>query len=57
MITNLTSNDMTLTNSSQSFTHKMVVKTSWHKYGARVRCCQPGYVLKWGLCALQWLLV
>jgi len=36
-------NDITVTNLSQSFTHKMAVKTSWHRYGTKLRHCHPVY--------------
>jgi len=31
----------TVTNISKSFTHKMVAKTSWHRYGTKLCHCHP----------------
>ena len=31
------------TNISKSFTHKMTAKASWHRYGTKLRRCQPMY--------------
>jgi len=38
-------NDITVSNLSQSFTHKMAAKTSWHRYGTKLRHCHPVYTL------------
>ena len=35
--------DITVTNISESFTHKMAAKTSWHRYGTKLRHCHPTY--------------
>ena len=35
--------DVTVTNISDSFTHKMAAKTSWHRYGTKLRHCHPMY--------------
>ena len=35
--------DITLTNTSHSFTHKMATKTSWHRYGTKLRHCHRVY--------------
>ena len=35
--------DSRVTNISKSFTHKMAVKTSWRRYGTKVRHCHPKY--------------
>ena len=32
-----------IANISQSITHKMVAKTSWHRYGTKLRHCHPMY--------------
>jgi len=32
-----------VTNISQSFTYKMAAKENWHKYGTKLRHCQPMY--------------
>ena len=32
-----------LTNIYKSFTHKMAAKTSWHRYGTKLRHCHPMY--------------
>jgi len=32
---------ITVTNISESFTHKMAAKTSWHRYGTKLRHCHP----------------
>ena len=34
---------ITVTNIYQSFTHKMVAKTNWHRYGTKLRHCHPMY--------------
>jgi len=34
---------MTVTNLSQRFTHKMAAKTSWYRYGTKLRHCHPIY--------------
>ena len=38
-------NDSTLTNTCQSFTQRMAAKTSWHRYGTKLRHCHPMYTL------------
>jgi len=35
--------DIRVTNIYQSFTHKMAVKTSWRRYGTKLRHCHPVY--------------
>ena len=35
--------DITVTNISQSFTRKTAAKTSWHRYGTKLRHCHPMY--------------
>jgi len=35
--------DINVANISQSFTHKMAPKTSWHRYGTKLRHCHPMY--------------
>ena len=35
--------DRRVTNISKSFTHKMAAKTSWHRYGTKLRHCHPVY--------------
>ena len=35
------SSDDRVTNISTSFTHKMAAKTSWHRYGTKLRHCHP----------------
>jgi len=37
--TKLFLSDSRVTNISQSFTHKMAAKTSWHRYGTKLRHC------------------
>jgi len=37
--------DITVTNISESFTHKMAAKTSWHRYGTKLRHCHHMYTL------------
>ena len=37
---------ITVTNISRSFTHKMAAKTSWHRYGTKLRHRHPMYILK-----------
>jgi len=34
---------ITLKNISKSFTYKMAAKTSWHRYGTKLRHCNPMY--------------
>jgi len=45
MIINLTKKaylgDITVTNISQSCTYKMAAKTSWNRYGTKLRHCHP----------------
>ena len=36
--------DNRVTNISKSFTHKMAVKTSWHRYGTKLSHCRPMYI-------------
>jgi len=36
--------DTRVTNISESFTHKMAAKTSWHRYGRKLRHCHRNYV-------------
>jgi len=36
-------NDIRVTNISKSFTHKMAAKTSWHRYGTKLRHCHRMY--------------
>ena len=47
MIINLTKkanlSDSRVTNISNSFTHKMAAKISWHRYGTTLRHCHPVY--------------
>jgi len=48
MITNLYTDkahlsDSTVTSIYKSFTHKMAAKTSWHRYGTKLRHCHPMY--------------
>jgi len=38
--------DRTVTNISKSFTHKMAAKTSWHRYGPKLRHCHPMYTCR-----------
>ena len=35
--------DSRVTNISKSFTHKMAAKTSWHRYGTKLRHCHSMY--------------
>jgi len=35
--------DSRVTNISKSFTHKMAVKTSWHRYGTKLHHCHTMY--------------
>jgi len=35
--------DVTVTNISPSFTHKMVAKTNWHRHGTKLRYCHSMY--------------
>jgi len=35
--------DNTMTNISESFTHKMAAKTGWHRYESKLRHCHPVY--------------
>ena len=35
---------LTVTNISESFTHKIAAKTSWHRYETKLRHCQPMYL-------------
>ena len=35
--------DVTVTDISETFTHKMVAKTSWHRYETKLRHCRPMY--------------
>jgi len=35
--------DSRVTNISRSFTQKMAAKTSWHRYGTKLRHCHPMY--------------
>ena len=35
--------NITGTNVSRSFAHKMAAKTSWHRYGTKLRYCHPMY--------------
>jgi len=37
---------ITVTNISRSFTHKMAAKTSWHRYGTKLRHRRPMHILK-----------
>jgi len=37
--TKLILSDSRVTNISKSFTHKMAAKTSWHRYGTKLRHC------------------
>jgi len=37
--------DSRVTNISKSFTHKMAAKTSWHRYGTKLRHCHPMYMV------------
>ena len=39
----LKSSDIIASNISKSFTYKMAAKTSWHRYGTKLRHCQPVY--------------
>jgi len=46
MIINLSTSflsNTTVTNISQSFTHNMVAKTIWHRYGTKLRHCHSMY--------------
>jgi len=47
MITNISTkrilSEMRVTIISKSFTHKMAAKTSWHRYGTKLRHCHPIY--------------
>ena len=36
--------DIRVTNISKSFTHKMAAKTSWHRYGTKLRHCHRMYI-------------
>jgi len=38
--------DSRVTNISKSFTYKMAVKTSWHRYGTKLRHCHLMYISK-----------
>jgi len=42
--------DNRVTHISQSFTHKMAAKTSWHRYGTKLRHCHPVYLLHFLSC-------
>jgi len=35
--------DSRVTNIYKSFTHKMAAKTSWHRYGTKLRHCHSMY--------------
>ena len=35
---------VTVRNIYESFTNKMAAKTSWHKYGTKLRHCHPMYI-------------
>ena len=35
--------DSRVTSISKSFTHKMAAKTTWHRYGTKLRHCHPMY--------------
>jgi len=35
--------DIRVTNISESFTHKMAAKSSWHRYETKLRHCHPLY--------------
>jgi len=37
---------ITVTSLYQSFTYKMAAKTSWHRYGTKLRHCHPIYVYR-----------
>ena len=46
VIINLPTKDLSdnrVTNMSKSFAHKMAAKTSWHRYGTKLRHCRPVY--------------
>jgi len=36
--------DITAANISESFTHKMAVKTSWHRHESKLHHCHPMYI-------------
>jgi len=36
-------NDIRVTNISKNFTHKLGAKTSWHRYGTKLRHCHRMY--------------
>jgi len=36
--------DSRVTDISKSFTYKMAPKTSWHRYGTKLRHCHPVYM-------------
>ena len=40
---------ITVRNIHESFTHKMAAKTSWYRYGTKLRQCQPMYRLKFDM--------
>jgi len=51
--------DITARNIYMSYTRKMVAKTSWHRYGAKLRHCHPMYwILLLGImiCWFWWLI-
>jgi len=35
--------DITVANISESITHKMVARTSWHRYKSKLHHCHPMY--------------
>jgi len=47
--------DIRVTNISKSFTHKMAAKTSWRRYGTKLRHCHPVYrlLVSYGVYALD----
>ena len=43
LVNKVYSSGITVTNIYESFTHKMATKTSWHRYGTKLRHCHPMY--------------
>jgi len=47
--------DITVANISESFTHKMAAKTSWHRYESKLRHCHPVYSnIAQCVCVARW---
>jgi len=45
---------VTVRNIYESFTHKMAAKTSWHRYGTKLRHCQPMYLARLTPSVINW---